>query len=231
MIKNVIRVAVVLSIAVVVCMLYSSVKTPIEFEELKDARKAAVIERLINIRKAEVEYKDQNGVYTASFDTLIDFVKNNNVAVIMKEGRITDQQLTKGLTEKKALQMIAEDNGADAEKYGIEDWETFKSTFKRDTVYENILKARFDENYPIDSIRYVPFTNGQEFELVTDSFTNASNMVLPLFEARVTNDVYLNGLNKQLIKNMNEDANTIGKYPGLKVGDITAPNNNAGNWE
>ena len=30
---------------------------------------------------------------------------------------------------------------------------------------------------------------------------------------------------------MNDEAQTIGKYPGLKVGSLVEFNNNAGNWE
>jgi hypothetical protein len=54
---------------------------------------------------------------------------------------------------------------------------------------------------------------------------------VPLFEASVPYDVYLNGLNRQEIVNLNEKAKTLKKFAGLKVGDISSPNNNAGNWE
>ena len=62
-------------------------------------------------------------------------------------------------------------------------------------------------------------------------FTTKSQLKVPLFEASVPYDVYLNGLNKQEIINLNEKAKTLEKFAGLKVGDITSPNNNAGNWE
>ena len=62
-------------------------------------------------------------------------------------------------------------------------------------------------------------------------FLTKSNVEVPLFEASVPYDVYLNGLNKQEIINLNEKAKTLGKFAGLKVGDISSPNNNSGNWE
>jgi len=52
-----------------------------------------------------------------------------------------------------------------------------------------------------------------------------------LFEACMPFEDYLVGLNRQLIINLKCEAEDIGRYPGLKVGSVDAPNNNAGNWE
>ena len=62
-------------------------------------------------------------------------------------------------------------------------------------------------------------------------FNEKSGFSIPLFEASVLNNVYLNGLDKQEIINLNAQAKNLEKFPGLKVGDIEIPNNNAGNWE
>jgi len=227
MVKNIFKVVMVVAIIFMAFLCYRSIEEPIEFENQKEIRQAAVIKRLVDIRKAEMDFKDAKGHYTASFDSLITFVKTAKKAVVRKEGRITDQQLSKGLTEKKALKLTR----AEAAQYGVDNYDAFKASFKRDTVFESILVAEFGANYPIDSIAYVPFTNGQKFTLETGSYTNKSEQVIPLFEARVDNNIYLNGLNRQEIVNMNDDAENLGKYAGLKVGDKTTPNNNAGNWE
>ena len=42
---------------------------------------------------------------------------------------------------------------------------------------------------------------------------------------------HLSGLDENSIANLIEEANNAGRYPGLKIGDITTPNDNAGNWE
>ena len=41
----------------------------------------------------------------------------------------------------------------------------------------------------------------------------------------------LKGLDNQLRINLDAEREDTGRYPGLKVGSVTAPNNNAGNWE
>ncbi|MBQ9214733.1 MAG: hypothetical protein IJ150_12470, partial [Bacteroidales bacterium] len=76
----------------------------------------------------------------------------------------------------------------------------------------------------------VPTTN-VEFELGADTLETNSKIKVPVFEAKTPYDVYLNGLDRQEIVNMKDEAKTLDRYPGLKVGSLTEYNNNAGNWE
>ena len=41
----------------------------------------------------------------------------------------------------------------------------------------------------------------------------------------------LKGLDNQLRINLDDECRTQNRYEGLQVGSISAPNNNAGNWE
>jgi len=58
-----------------------------------------------------------------------------------------------------------------------------------------------------------------------------SKVMVEVFEASVLNNIFLAGLDKQLIINYNALREKITGFPGLRVGNITEPNNNAGNWE
>lgn len=206
---------------------YKSIMDPIEFNEQKDVRDRAVINRLKDIRKAQLAYKDAKGVYAASFDSLISFIKEGTVPVVKKTGELSDLQLEKGLTDSIAVHLKPEE----AAKYGIDNYDEFVSTFRRDTTYVSVLKTVFGENYNLDSLAYVPFSGGKKFELATGEYETASGTKIPLFEAKVSFKEYLDGLNKQEIINLVKKATTNEKYDGLKVGDINQPNNNAGNWE
>ncbi|MCQ2218926.1 MAG: hypothetical protein MJZ33_10695 [Paludibacteraceae bacterium] len=208
---------------------YSSIMTPIEFNENKDVRDNAVIQRLKDIRKAQVQYKELYGRYTADFDTLVNFINNEQIPVVMKLGELSDQQLEKGLTDSIALKLSTPEEAA---KYGIEDLDQFLANFKRDTSYVSVKKTLFGDNYKgLDSLAYVPFTNGVKFEMATGEYVTKSNTKIPLFEAKTPYKTYLNGLNKQEIINLVKQAETLGRYEGLKVGDVNESNNNAGNWE
>ena len=208
-------------------MCYRSIMDPIEFEQAKSERDKAVIAKLIDIRKAQIAYKETKGVYTNSFDSLIHFLKYDSLMMISKIGELTDEQLEKGLTEEIAL-ALTEENAA---TYGIENLAEFKENFRRDTTYVPVLPNVFAPGYIVDSMAFVPFIKDKKFEMSTIMHKTVSGIEIPLFEAKISYKDYLDGLNKQEIINLTKTASELGKYEGLKVGDIYSPNNNAGNWE
>ena len=70
-----------------------------------------------------------------------------------------------------------------------------------------------------------------KFEIRTAVATGASGATVSLMECGATYDDYLQGLNPQEIERLTREANDNGKFAGLKIGDLTTPDNNAGNWE
>jgi len=205
-----------------------SILTPIRFDEQRTLREKAIVQNLINIRKAQIEFKNQNGRYTASTDTLVDFVINGKMPVVLKEGTLTDEQLLAGLTEAKALKIVKSGNKKEIQTNGLEN-------FRRDTSYVSVYESLFADILTQDQVKkmvVVPFSKGQKFEMETCMFKNAtSGIIIPLFEARTSYDVYLSDLNRQELVNLNDEQTKLEKYNGLKVGSVKEPNNNAGNWE
>ncbi len=82
-----------------------------------------------------------------------------------------------------------------------------------------------------DSLQYVPFSDKRRFSLAATTTIGKSGRQIPLMECGATYDVYLQGLDKHTVSTLMEDANEAGRYPGLKIGDISEPNGNHGNWE
>ncbi len=208
---------------------FESILGPIEFNTEKDLREEQIKARLIDIRKAQVEYRGlHNGRYTDSFDTLIAFVKEAKLPFVRKEGVLSDEQLENGLTEEKAMQIITKaqktGNWSEVKKQGLMD-------FKRDTIWVAMADTIFGSKYNADSLRYVPFGNGVEFEMAIKEDSTKSGAKFYLFEAKTPYTAYLSGLNDQEMNTLIDSQEKLNKYPGLKVGDIVTPNNNAGNWE
>ena len=226
--KHVVRSILIVAIAFLAYICVMSIVTPIRFENERNRREKVVISNLVNIRKAQIEYKNQMGYYTASCDTLIDFIKNGKMPVVLKEGTLTDDQLKAGLTEAKALKIVKSGNKKEIAANGLEG-------FRRDTSYVSVYESLFANTIPadqIDQMVVVPFSGGQRFEMAASSFTNAkSGTVVPLFEARAPYDMYLSDLDRQELINLKDQKRQLEKFPGLKVGSIDEPNNNAGNWE
>ena len=168
------------------------------------------------------------GAYTASFDTLIHFVKTAKLPFIMKIGSLTDDQLNNGMTEQKAMDLINKakktNNWTEVEKAGLQN-------FRRDTMWVAVMDTIFEKGFNPDSLQFVPYGNGAKFEMAIRKDTTQSGAPLNLFQAQVAYDVYLSDLNRQELINLKDVQEKLGKYCGLRVGDIEQPNNNAGNWE
>ena len=227
--KTVFNIVLALCAVGLVYICYGSIMGPINFDKVQDAREKEIIARLIDIRKAQVEWRQlHEGKYTADFDSLIDFVKTAKLPFVRKEGSLTDAQLEAGMTEKKAMKIIEKakktGNWKEVEKEGL-------MNFKRDTMWVSVLDTIYPAGFNADSLKYVPFGNGATFEMVTRSDTTKAGAPLNLFQAQTPYETYMGDLDKQLLINLKDVQTKLGKYCGLRVGDIEQPNNNAGNWE
>ncbi|MBR3884730.1 MAG: hypothetical protein IKJ31_08275 [Bacteroidaceae bacterium] len=206
-----------------------SIMDPIEFTEERANREKAIIARLIDIRTAQIEYRNtHDGAYTDNFDTLINYIKTAKMPIVLKEGELNDDQLERGLTEGKVLEMIAKaqktNKWAEVDKEGLRG-------FRRDTSWIALIDTVYPKGFVADSLAYVPYGNGAKFEMETRCDTTKSGTAQWLFEARTDYNVYLTGINDQELNNLISDMKKFDRYAGLKVGDVENPNNNAGNWE
>lgn len=202
---------ILLAVAVVLLayMCYRSIMDPIEFKDERDRRENLIKARLIDIRKAQIEYKNIHKVHAANFDELSKFLKDEKLPFLIKEGVLTDEQLEKGMTEKEAVK---------------------KGLIRRDTVWVTAVDTLFGKGYNVDDLRNVPGANVQ-FTMDTATLTSGSGYTVKVFQCGVLYDDYLGDLNKQEVYNLKDKASKMGKYAGLRVGSVEEINNNAGNWE
>ena len=201
-----------------------SIQAPIKFSNEQKTREAKVIERLLDIRNAEVLYKNANNKYTDNFDTLIKFCQ---------------------VAEIPMVKMVSKQNLEDSTYYTVYDTIGFVK------VMDSLRAGR--ENFNIDEIKWVPFSEPkQQFELEAGAKSN--NLIeIPVFEARTPFEVYLatpgGGIGekewKQRVDNAREekvsasrDSHTgeidenspFYRYPGLKVGSMKEASTE-GNWD
>lgn len=76
-----------ISIALAI-FLGSSIKSDIDERNMIASREAAIINKLMLIREAEIVYQEVNGQYTSDWDNLIDFIENGEVPIIEKKETI-----------------------------------------------------------------------------------------------------------------------------------------------
>ncbi len=182
-------------------LVYESIMKPVRFDKEFAYREDVGKERLKNIRTLQVAYKAENGRFLSSIDSLVDFYKNGKITVVKQIGSM-------------------DDSVAVAQKRVHRDSITI---FVRDTLLKDKMAI-------IDSIKFIPFSGGKKV-LMESVIKIVSGVNVPLFEASMPYDDILLGLDRQLIVNLKASKEDMGRYPGLRVGSITNPNNNAGNWE
>ena len=121
-------------------------------------------------------------------------------------------------------------------QYNRQDYIDGLQNFRRDTIWVSVIDSLFNyEGFNADSLRFIPFAEGDTFEVVAVPNTTRSGNIIQVMECNAPDSSFLKGMGtqgKRLIYNRKEDAEARGAYPGLKIGDAGNNwNNNAGNWE
>ncbi len=213
----------------VIC--WRSIQDDINFDKDVSYREAQVKARLMQIKDLEEAYKQQNveGAYCANWDVLTAFAKNGKLPVVIKEGVLSDEQMEKGLTEAKAAVIINSGDEKAIAEYKLQG-------FRRDTAWVSLADSLYKGmNLNLDSIRYIPFAEGDTFEIVAVPNTTKSGAIIQVMECNAPIASYLKGMGKlgdRMIANRTLEADKMGNYAGLKIGEAgNGWNNNAGNWE
>ena len=229
-VKIIVEVLLLAAIAGLVYLLYSNIMQPVNFNKEKASRQAIAVQRLKDIRTLQVAYKSVTGKFNSSIDSLKQFYETGQMEIVMQVGSM-DDSLAVMNTEaiKKANRKLKPEqlNAKLQEAYAAGQKVVFSTVTKvpvRDTLFNN------RPDFCIDSLKYIPFS-GKEPVQMEATTKMVSGVPVPLFEARVPWKSLLKGMNNQLRINLDAESRDLNRYEGLQVGSITAPNNNAGNWE
>ena len=208
-----------------VYLIYQSVMEPVNFNEEKDAREAVAIQRLKDIRTLEVAYKGVYNHFTDDIDSLKEFYNNGKMKVIMQVGSQDDSVAVANTAKiKRERRGITNEQLMELAKAGEQ---LVFSISQELPVKDTLFNGR--ESFHLDSLAFIPFCGDSvQMEAVVKK---VSGVDVPLFEAKMPYKALLKGMDHQLIVNLNADREKQNKYEGLQVGSVSAPNNNAGNWE
>ena len=203
---------------------------PVNFNKERDARKAVAIQQLKDIHTLEVAFKGVTGHFTADLDSLKDFYLKGQMPIVMQIGS-ADDSLAWAHTEavKKAFKGKGKMTGLDLLKlYEAGDKNLVFSVENKIPVKDTLFASRAD--FDINNLKYIPFSDGDE--VIMDAIVKTvSGVQVPLFEAKMPYKSLLKGMDNQLRINLDAEQRDMNRYEGLQVGSISAPNNNAGNWE
>lgn len=221
-------------IILLVFLCYKSVMKPVNFNKNKDFREQIAIQRLKDIRTLQNAYKSANLRYASTIDSLKLFYNEGKIDVVMQIGSQDDSVAvanTKAL-KRKQPKITPE------QMYALyQQGQSLVFAIKNQIPVKDTLCTRPD--FCIDSLAFIPFCG--DSVMMESTIKMVSGVKVPLFEAKmpwgikeengVIKEYLLKGLDHQLIVNLYFERDDTGRYPGLMVGSISAPNNNAGNWE
>jgi len=196
--KTGIQIVLALAIVGLGYLIYESIMEPVRFNQEVSHRESTIIQRLKDIRQVQIAHRARFGTFNSDIDSLVNFVKTDSLAIIKAIGNVPDT-----LTEAEAV------------KLGI---------VQRDTLWIRakdslLLRTR----YPIDSLPYVPFTDGKRFEMNSGMIERQLSKI-PVFEAFASPLDYLKDIERWRVYY------TRDIEAGLRVGSMLEASID-GNWE
>ena len=193
--------------AVLVFAIYNSINAPIEFNMVKNERYLKVIDRLKDIRNAQVAFKSVNGIYSNDFEELVKFVDSAQFTIVQKRDSSYMQY-----DRVYRIDMLREVIVVDTLGY----------VSVKDSLFSNTDSYKSMASIPIEGI-------DEKFKLKAD-IIDKNGYNVPVFEVRVSKDLILFDQNKDLITQEKQTVSVDGvNGPDIVLGSLSDVSTN-GNW-
>ena len=188
--------------------IYSSINGPIKFNKVKNERYAIVINRLKDIRIAQIAHKDVKGYYANNFDDLVSFIDN---------GLFT-------LTEEKDSSYLAYDR-----IYRIDMLREVRVV--RELGKVSVKDSLFKDNESYKQMAFIPIKGKEDEKFsISADIIDKNGYEAHVFEVKVKKDVILYDQNKDLLKQENKTISVDGVNGSeIVLGSMTQVST-SGNW-
>ena len=187
--------------------IYSSINGPIKFNQVKNERYTQVIDRLKDIRTAQIAHKDVNGIYANNFDSLVSFIDNGIFTVIEKrDSSYLEYNRTYRIDMLKEVEIV----------------DTLGFVPVKDSLFGNNESYKMMAKVPIEG-------TDSEFSIKAD-IIDKNGYQVPVFEVKVKKDVVLFDQNKDLLDQENKVISVDGvNGPEIILGSMSDVST-SGNW-
>ena len=187
--------------------IYSSINGPIKFNQVKNDRYTKVIDRLKDIRSAQIAHKDVNGFYANNFDSLVSFIDNGIFTLIEKrDSSYLEYNRTYIIDMLKEVEIV----------------DTLGFVSVKDSLFGNNESYKMMAKVPIDG-------TDSEFSIKAD-IIDKNGYQVPVFEVKVKKDIVLFDQNKDLLDQENKVISVDAvNGPEIILGSMTDVST-SGNW-
>ncbi|MEJ2112994.1 MAG: hypothetical protein P8X62_04595 [Flavobacteriaceae bacterium] len=206
--KPILNIVLWLLIAFLGYQTYMSVYEPIQFNKIKEKRYAEVIEKLIDIRDAQLAHRQVTGKFSGNFDQLVKFIDTAQFTITQRrDTTVLDEEMTRRFTI-----------------------DMFKDLVIIDTLgFVPVKDSLFKGSDRYKTMMNVPHTESEKFELKA-GILEQNGINIPVFEAKVKKSVLLHDQAPDLIAQENEVVSVDGvNGDALIVGSMDEVKTN-GNW-
>ena len=187
--------------------IYSSINGPIKFNQVKNDRYTQVIDRLKDIRTAQIAHKDVNGFYANNFDSLVSFIDNGIFTVIEKrDSSYLEYNRTYRIDMLKEVEIV-------------------------DTLgFVSVKDSLFGENESYKMMAKIPIEGtDSEFSIKAD-IIDKNGYQVPVFEVKVKKDIVLFDQNKDLLDQENKVISVDGVNGSEIILGSMSDVSTSGNW-
>ena len=187
--------------------IYSSINGPIKFNKVKNERYTQVINRLKDIRNAQIAHKDVTGFYANNFDSLVSFVDNGIFTLIEKRDS--------SYLEYNRLYRI----------------DMLKEVEIVDTLgFVSVKDSLFGQNESYKMMAKVPIQGtDSEFSIKAD-IIDKNGYQVPVFEVKVAKNIVLFDQNKDLLDQENKVISVDGVNGREIILGSMSEVSTSGNW-
>ena len=188
--------------------IYDSVSGPIRFNQVKNERYAKVIDRMKDIRTAQIAHKDVKGVFSNNFDSLIKFIDDGIFTLVEKrDSSYLEYDRTYRIDMLKEVVVI----------------DTLGFVSVKDSLFKNTDRYK--------NMAYIPVEGaGDEKFQIKAEIINKNGYKVPVFEVKVAKNIILFDQDADLLKQENETVSVDGVNGSeIILGSLTNVSTN-GNW-
>ena len=188
--------------------IYDSVNGPIKFNQIKNERYSIVIDRMKDIRMAQIAHKDVKGFYANNFDSLIKFVDEGIFTLIEKrDSSYLEYDRTYRIDMLKEVILI----------------DTLGTVPVKDSLFGSSTRYKNMAHIPIDGVKDSTFT-------IKSEVINKNGYNVPVFEVKISKNVILYDQNADLVRQENETVSVDGVNGSeIILGSLSNVSTN-GNW-
>jgi hypothetical protein len=189
---------------------FNSIYEPIKFNKVKEKRYAAVIEKMVDVRDAQLAHRQVIGDFAPNFESLIKFIDTAKFTITQRRiETVLDEERTKLFG-------------------GVE---TMKDITVIDTLgYVSVKDSLFKNSDRYKTMMNVPSIEGAKIEMKAGVLGEEGETKIPVFEAKLLKKVILADQNKDLLAQENETISVDGvNGDAIRVGSLEEINT-SGNW-